>query len=154
MSRHVWLVLMLATGSLLVGGRTAAGQVTAAADPGTAAPAAKPAAAESDAAKPAAAPDQAPSPAPDSAAGQKESAPLPTEGNATLKSTPGSKALGMSILGNQEAPTSLVIVPWKGSELGDSPGISLLLDDARQPVDKDVFMRALRYYDLRSEKKP
>ena len=26
----------------------------------------------------------------------------------------------------------------------------LLLDDSRQPVDKDVFMRALRYHEIRS----
>ncbi len=57
---------------------------------------------------------------------------------------------GMSILGNQEAPKSLVIVPWKSSELGDSIGISTKLDDSRQPVDKEVFMRALRYYEIRS----
>ena len=69
---------------------------------------------------------------------------------ATLKSTPGAKALGMSILGNQEAPTSLVIVPWKTSELGRSPGIAPLLDDSRGPVDREVFMRALRYYDISS----
>lgn len=58
---------------------------------------------------------------------------------------------GMSILGNQEAPKSLVIVPWKSSELGDSLGISPMLDDSRQPVDKEVFMRALSYYQIRSE---
>jgi hypothetical protein len=57
----------------------------------------------------------------------------------------------MSILGNQEAPTALVIVPWKSSELGGSMGISTLLDDSRQPVDKEVFLRALRYYEIRSE---
>ena len=57
---------------------------------------------------------------------------------------------GMSILGNQEAPTSLVIVPWKSSELGDSMGISPVLDDSMSPVDKDVFLRALRYYEIRS----
>ncbi len=28
-----------------------------------------------------------------------------------------------------------------------------MLDDSRQPVDKEVFMRALRYYDIRSETK-
>jgi hypothetical protein len=67
-----------------------------------------------------------------------------------LISVPGSKALGMSILGNQDAPKSLVIVPWKSSELGDSPGIAPMLDDSRQPVDKDVFMRSLRYYEIRS----
>jgi hypothetical protein len=74
----------------------------------------------------------------------------PAEGDAKLTSVPGGKALGMSILGNQEAPTSLVIVPWKTSELGGSPGISLMLDDSRQPVDKDVFMRALRYHEIKS----
>ncbi len=62
--------------------------------------------------------------------------------------------LGMSILGNQEAPKSLVIVPWKSSELGGALGISPLLDDSRLPVDKEVFMRALTYYQIRSEKKP
>ncbi|MGB8131051.1 MAG: hypothetical protein WCG81_14770 [Candidatus Angelobacter sp.] len=71
-----------------------------------------------------------------------------------LTSVPGSKALGMSILGNQEAPTSLVIVPWKSSEVGRATGISPMLDDSRQPVDKEVFMRELRYYEIRSEKKP
>lgn len=58
---------------------------------------------------------------------------------------------GMSVLGNQEAPKALVIVPWKTSELGKSLGISPMLDDSRQPVDKEVFMRALSYYEIRSE---
>ena len=63
------------------------------------------------------------------------------------------KALaGISILGNQEAPKSLVIVPWKGSEIGDMPGLSRLLDDSVQPVDKDVFMRELSYYEIRAGK--
>jgi hypothetical protein len=60
---------------------------------------------------------------------------------------------GISILGNQEAPKSLVIVPWKGSEIGDMPGLSRLLDDAVQPVDKDVFMRELSYYEIRQGKR-
>ena len=86
--------------------------------------------------------------------GQAEKAqPKPDEG-AKLTSVPDAKALGMSILGNQDAPKSLVIVPWKSSELGDSPGISPMLDDSRQPVDKEVFMRALRYYEIRSKTKP
>ncbi len=61
---------------------------------------------------------------------------------------------GMSILGNREAPKSLVIVPWKSSDIGDSLGISTMLDDSRQPIDKEVFMRALSYYEIRSEKTP
>lgn len=85
---------------------------------------------------------------------QTEAAQAPADQDPKLTSLPGGKALGMSILGNQEAPTSLVIVPWKSSEVGRSTGISPMLDDSRQPVDKDVFMRELRYYEIRSGKKP
>ena len=60
---------------------------------------------------------------------------------------------GISILGNQEAPKSLVIVPWKSSEIGDMPGLSRLLDDSVQPIDKEVFMRELDYYEIRSPSK-
>jgi hypothetical protein len=63
------------------------------------------------------------------------------------------KMSGMSILGNDEAPKSLVIVPWKSSQLGTTPAISRLLDDSTQPVDKDVFMRELAYYQIRSNTK-
>lgn len=79
----------------------------------------------------------------------EEEQPKKDEGG-KLTSVPGGKALGMSILGNQEAPTSLVIVPWKSSELGRSADSSPMLDDSRQPVDKEVFMRALHYYEIRS----
>jgi hypothetical protein len=74
-----------------------------------------------------------------------------TDEDGKLTSVPGSKALGMSILGNQEAPKALVIVPWKTSELGNGPSVSTLLDDSRRPVDKEVFMRMLSYYEIRSE---
>ncbi len=63
------------------------------------------------------------------------------------------KMSGMSILGNDDAPKSLVIVPWKSSRLGDMPGLSRLLDDSTQPVDKEVFMRELAYYQIKSESK-
>ena len=74
-----------------------------------------------------------------------------TQEDGKLTSVPGGKALGMSILGNQEAPKALVIVPWKSSELGNGPSVSTLLDDSRRPVDKEVFMRMLLYYEIRSE---
>ena len=57
---------------------------------------------------------------------------------------------GMSIVGNDEAPKSLIIVPWKSSSLGDALDISRNLDDGRQPVDRDVFMRELSYYEIRA----
>ncbi|MBW2274082.1 MAG: hypothetical protein JRG96_12480 [Deltaproteobacteria bacterium] len=66
--------------------------------------------------------------------------------------SPGGDKLvsGMSIVGNDEAPKSLVIVPWKSSELGDSLDVSRLLDDGKQPVDREVFMRELTYYEIRA----
>ena len=82
---------------------------------------------------------------------QTEEAQPKTEEDAKLTSVPGGKALGMSILGNQEAPKALVIVPWKSSELGNGPSVSTLLDDSRRPVDKEVFLRMLSYYEIRSE---
>lgn len=85
---------------------------------------------------------------------QTEVAQAQTDKDSKLTSVPGGQALGMSILGNQDAPTSLVIVPWKSSEVGRATGISPMLDDSRQPVDKEVFMRELQYYEIRSGKKP
>jgi hypothetical protein len=68
--------------------------------------------------------------------------------------TEGDKLMpGISILGNDDAPKSLVIVPWKSSELGNALDVSRLLDDGRQPVDRDVFMRELDYYQIRASGK-
>jgi hypothetical protein len=57
---------------------------------------------------------------------------------------------GMSILGNEEAPKSLVIIPWKSSELGDDISLTDTLDDRARPVDKEVFLRELSFYEIRS----
>jgi hypothetical protein len=58
---------------------------------------------------------------------------------------------GMSVLGNDDSPKSLALVPWKSSLLGDAPSISKLLDDSTQPVDKEVFMRELSYYQIKTD---
>jgi hypothetical protein len=56
---------------------------------------------------------------------------------------------GMSIVGNNETPKSLVIVPWKSSEIGQESKLnSNLLSDGMNPVDKAVFMRELNFYKL------
>ena len=57
---------------------------------------------------------------------------------------------GMSILGNEETPKSLVIVPWKSSEMGDELSLSDTLDEQARPVDKEVFLRKLNFYQIRS----
>lgn len=70
---------------------------------------------------------------------------------AAAPASEGERALsGMSILGNQEAPKALVIVPWKSSEIGNGIGVSRALDPGIGPVDKEVFLRELRYYEIRS----
>jgi hypothetical protein len=60
---------------------------------------------------------------------------------------------GMSVLGNDDSPKSLALVPWKTSLLGDAPSISKLLDDSTQPVDKEVFLRELAYYEIKTDSK-
>lgn len=61
---------------------------------------------------------------------------------------------GMSVLGNSEAPKSLVIVPWKTSEIGDGVGIANMLDGRAVPVDKDVFKREINFYELTRNASP
>ena len=85
----------------------------------------------------------------DSAHVEKAAAPA----NATSAPQGDVEMSGMSILGNDEAPKSLVLVPWKSSQLGDMPELSRLPDDAIKPVDKDVFSRELSYYQIRSDSK-
>ena len=106
-------------------------------------------------------PDTARVPGPAEAPAQMEENVVPesergaSDAEAQAETEDGAKLIsGMSILGNQEAPKALVIVPWKSSQLGESLGISTMLDDSRQPVDREVFMRALSYYEIRSEKTP
>ena len=66
-------------------------------------------------------------------------------------SAKNSLATALSIcLGNEEAPKALVIIPWKSSRMGDEIGLSDTLDDRAQPVDKEVFLRELRFYEIRA----
>ncbi len=58
--------------------------------------------------------------------------------------------LGSSqIIGNQELPQVLYIVPWKSSDLGDLVGrpVNTLLDEVLAPADREVFIRQIDYYD-------
>ena len=66
----------------------------------------------------------------------------------------GAKELsGMSVLGNNETSKALYIVPWKSSEIGTASDLrSGLLNDAMVPVDKEVFMRELEFYELSTGK--
>jgi hypothetical protein len=86
-------------------------------------------------------------------AGDGKADPAPDAASQAAQPGGDVKMSGMSILGNEDAPKSLVIVPWKSSQLADMPSVSRLLDSATQPVDKDVFMRELSYYEFKSSSK-
>ncbi|HEY6838009.1 MAG TPA: hypothetical protein VI389_04625 [Geobacteraceae bacterium] len=63
--------------------------------------------------------------------------------------TPDAKTLrGMLVLGNNEAPMSLFIVPWKSSELGVEANLTRTLNERDVPVDRDVFLRELAFYEV------
>jgi hypothetical protein len=71
------------------------------------------------------------------------------EGKAKNESNEEKTVSGMSIVGNNETPTSLVIIPWKSSEIGQETKLnSNLLNDGLNPVDKAVFLRELSFYKL------
>jgi len=55
---------------------------------------------------------------------------------------------GMSIIGNDEAPKSLYIVPWKSSELGVETDLTMFFNEGDVPVDRDVFKRQLDFYQI------
>jgi hypothetical protein len=59
---------------------------------------------------------------------------------------------GMSIVGNDEAPKSLYIVPWKSSELGGKTRLEMMLNEEDVPVDRDVFKRQLEFYQVSTTK--
>ena len=66
---------------------------------------------------------------------------------------PAAKQLsGMSIVGNDEAPKSLYIVPWKKSELGAEAGLNMMLTESAVPVDREVFMRQLDLFESSTKK--
>ena len=58
---------------------------------------------------------------------------------------------GMSVLGNNEAPKALVIVPWKSSQIGDGIGVVESLSNRPMPIDREVFARELDYYLISTE---
>jgi hypothetical protein len=76
-----------------------------------------------------------------------------TKAAKTVKSdaTDAKELSGMSVLGNNDTPKALYIVPWRSSELGAEADLRTgLLNDAMAPVDKDVFLRQLQFYEISS----
>ncbi|MDH5600144.1 MAG: hypothetical protein OEY78_02450 [Gammaproteobacteria bacterium] len=73
---------------------------------------------------------------------------------AEKKKVEKAKALsGISIIGNKDTPKSLYIVPWRSSDIGVETDLSSsLLNEGIHPVDKDVFVRELNFYEISTSK--
>ena len=59
---------------------------------------------------------------------------------------------GMSIVGNDEAPKSLYIVPWKSADVGVQTTLDTMLSGEDVPVDREVFKRRLEFYKVSTGK--
>jgi len=82
-----------------------------------------------------------------------EDKPKSTKKKSVKKGSEVKELSGISIIGNKEAPKSLYIVPWKNSEVGVRSSLtSGLLDESMRPIDKEVFMRELDFYELSHSK--
>ena len=68
------------------------------------------------------------------------------EGVTIEEETAAKMISGMSIVGNDEAPKALYIVPWKSSEIGVETSLKMMLTESALPVDREVFMRQLDYF--------
>ena len=67
------------------------------------------------------------------------------------KQTEPKELSGMSIVGNDEAPKSLYIVPWKSSEIGVETSLNRTFNGSASPVDREVFLRQLAFHEVSTE---
>jgi len=81
-----------------------------------------------------------------------QNAPKTTEAKQDAKASDAKELSGISIVGNDEAPKSLYIVPWKSSEIGSATSMGMELDESATPVDRDVFKRQLDFYEVSKKK--
>jgi hypothetical protein len=72
--------------------------------------------------------------------------------NGPEETTDAKELSGMSIVGNDEAPKALYIVPWKSSDVGVETSLDMMLNEKDIPVDRDVFKRQLDFYEVSTAK--
>lgn len=63
---------------------------------------------------------------------------------------------GARIFGNKDLPNITYIVPWKDEQVDmvDVQPVGNLFDEALAPIDRDVFLREVEYYDLLQQQEP
>ena len=85
--------------------------------------------------------------------------PTPATPASGARGTPAADKLDLEttqITGNRELPKVMVVVPWKRSDIGDLVGrpVNSLVDEALQPVDREVFRREIDYYGALAPDRP
>jgi len=88
----------------------------------------------------------------------------PGAAGATVRGAAGKRTAAMDnlelertqITGNRELPKVMVVVPWKRADIGDLIGrpVNSLVDEALQPVDREVFRREIAYYGALAPDRP
>ncbi len=78
---------------------------------------------------------------------------------ATPATTINPPEAGTRIVGSDEAPAVLNIVPWQERELGAAPGqittpAGSVLDDALNPVDRAELQREIEYLNVLQHRSP
>ena len=66
---------------------------------------------------------------------------------ASAQTPPAGEGAGTTVIGDQESPMGLYIMPWRNSS--SDPGLdkpARLLEEAMLPMDRDVFRRQTEYY--------
>ncbi|EKF75143.1 hypothetical protein A11A3_05604 [Alcanivorax hongdengensis A-11-3] len=66
---------------------------------------------------------------------------------------PQNDGAATNVIGTQEAPTVLNVVPWKDKEvkLEKKDPTSSLLNRVLEPLDQEVLMREIEYHELLSQ---
>lgn len=73
---------------------------------------------------------------------------------ATVAALSSRAETGTTIIGTQESPTVLNVVPWQNIELlpsewdGKPSPTHSVLDDSLQPIDREVLRREIDYFNL------
>jgi hypothetical protein len=76
---------------------------------------------------------------------------VPPDEQPALDTTAATQRIGTDIVGERESPIGLYITPWKDSGAEDAlERPARLLVEELVPIDEDVFIRTLEYYEALS----
>lgn len=89
------------------------------------------------------------------AAHAADPAPAAAKPGTSTEANTKAASLSTNVVGSQEAPTVLNVVPWKDKEvkLEKKSPTSTILNQVLQPLDRDVLRREVQYFRSLQEQK-